>query len=380
MYSVNYLNNNLAISPEQGQGYRQRLALPVDFIHIGYKNTNTYPFSKVSGKKHFATSILEATKMIDNLLAEKGTVPDVIVFDQVYHQEDMAAFFSFLQSRPQVAAIPVLYNSDRLTPCAIELIRREGKVDDIVNLYETDTDLVEKVHFLKKIKNHPPAPFYHKEIDPLGKYYNRNRGYFMKRALDILIASVLLILCAPLLLIAAIAIRIDSRGPVFYTSLRAGKGYRIFRFYKLRTMEVDADKKVETLAHLNNYEAGEQGATFLKICNDPRVTTVGSFLRKTSIDELPQLINVLKGDMSLVGNRPLPLYEAASLTTNESAERFMAPAGITGLWQVHKKKKPNMTADERLQLDISYARNHNFLYDIKIMAKTPSALFQKSSS
>lgn len=380
MYSVNYLNQNLAISPGSGVGYHMRFAKPVDFIHIGYKNVNNYPFSTISGKKHFVSSILDATKMIDSIIAEKGAIPDVIVFDQVYRQEDMAAFFAFLQSRPQVAAIPVLYHSTRLTPCAIEQIRKDGKVDDIVDLYETETDLVEKVHFLKRIKNHPPAPFYHKEIDPLSKFYNRNRGYFMKRALDILIASVLLVLSLPLLLLAALAIRIDSRGPVLYTSLRAGKGFRIFRFYKLRTMEVDADKKVETLAHLNKYEASEKGATFLKICNDPRVTAVGRFLRKTSIDELPQLINVLKGDMSLVGNRPLPLYEAASLTTNESAERFMAPAGITGLWQVHKKKKPNMTADERLQLDISYARNHSFLYDIKIMAQTPSALFQKSGS
>lgn len=380
MYSVNYFDHNLAVSPSTGAGYHLRVASPVHFIHIGYKNANTYPFSSIHGKKHFANSILEAIKMIDTILAEKSAVPDVIIFDLPYQREDITSFFAYLQSRPQVAAIPVLYNSDRLTPCAIKHIREEGNVDDIVNLYQTNADLVEKVQFLKRIKNHPPAPFYHKETDPLGEVYNRNRGYMMKRMLDILISSVLLILCAPVLLIAAIAIRIDSRGPVLYTSLRAGKGYRIFNFYKLRTMEVDADKKVEAVAHLNKYEASEKGATFLKVCNDPRVTAVGRFLRKTSIDELPQLINVLKGDMSLVGNRPLPLYEAASLTTNESAERFMAPAGITGLWQVNKKKKPNMTADERLQLDIAYARNHNFLYDIRIMAQTPSALFQKSGS
>src|SRR5437764_11787437 len=149
-----------------------------------------------------------------------------------------------------------------------------------------------------------------------------------------IISSVLLILLAPVFLLIALAIKIESRGPVFYNSKRAGKGYKIFRFHKFRTMEVNADKKIEMLHHLNQYEAEANGAKFFKISNDPRITKVGKFLRNTSLDELPQLINVLKGDMSLVGNRPLPLYEAATLTTNEFVERFMAPAGITGLWQI----------------------------------------------
>jgi lipopolysaccharide/colanic/teichoic acid biosynthesis glycosyltransferase len=143
-------------------------------------------------------------------------------------------------------------------------------------------------------------------------------------------------------------------------------------------MEVNADKKVESLAHLNQY-AGESGsARFFKISNDPRITKVGRFLRNTSLDELPQLFNVLKGDMSLVGNRPLPLYEAATLTTNEFVERFMAPAGITGLWQIKKRGKSEMSDDERIELDISYARKSSVLYDFWILVKTPAALFQKT--
>ncbi|GAC1484709.1 MAG: hypothetical protein NVS1B13_10430 [Flavisolibacter sp.] len=102
-------------------------------------------------------------------------------------------------------------------------------------------------------------------------------------------------------------------------------------------------------------------------------------MRNTSLDELPQLFNVLKGDMSLVGNRPLPLYEAATLTTNEFVERFMAPAGITGLWQIKKRGRDEMSIDERISLDISYARKSNIIYDFWIMFNTPKALLQKSN-
>jgi len=107
---------------------------------------------------------------------------------------------------------------------------------------------------------------------------------------------------------------------------------------------------------------------------------VGILLRKTSLDELPQLVNVLIGDMSLVGNRPLPLYEAATLTTDEWAKRFLAPAGMTGLWQIKKRGKKEMSVEERLSLDINYAEKYSFLYDMWIMANTPTALFQKTNA
>ena len=145
-------------------------------------------------------------------------------------------------------------------------------------------------------------------------------------------------------------------------------------------MEVDADKKVEQLSHLNQYNATEnQGPVFFKVTNDPRITKVGAFLRNSSLDELPQLINVLRGDMSLVGNRPLPLYEAETLTTDEWAKRFMAPAGITGLWQIKKRGQDDMSVEERIALDITYANKNSFTYDLWIMANTPSALIQKSN-
>jgi len=124
-------------------------------------------------------------------------------------------------------------------------------------------------------------------------------------------------------------------------------------------------------------KAEKRENAFFKMANDPRITKVGRILRNTSIDELPQFINVLKGDMSIVGNRPLPLYEAELLTTDQWSKRFSAPAGITGLWQVTKRGGSNvMSADERKQLDIEYADNFSFWYDIKILLKTIPAMLQ----
>ncbi len=248
----------------------------------------------------------------------------------------------------------------------------------------------------------------------------------IKRVFDICFASIVLLLLSPILLLVIIAVRMESKGPVFYYSLRVGTGYRIFKFFKFRSMYVNADQRLKDLKHLNQYNAGATvvesksdttpvlcddclargskcqmpvyadnnswcekkytvfkrataNSAFIKIKDDPRVTKVGKILRNTSIDELPQLVNVLIGDMSIVGNRPLPLYEAEKLTTDKYALRFMAPAGITGLWQVMKRGKGEMSEEERLMLDNNYAQNHSFLYDIGLILKTIPALFQKES-
>jgi len=177
----------------------------------------------------------------------------------------------------------------------------------------------------------------------------------------------------------ALAIKLESKGPVFYISKRAGRGYRVFNFIKFRTMLCGADKQVDQLKKLNECEE-VKAKVFFKVSDDPRATRIGKFLRNTSLDELPQFFNVLVGDMSLVGNRPLPLYEASMLTTDEWSERFMAPAGITGLWQIRKKDRHIMTDEERIKLDITYSKKQNFLFDLWIIAHTPPALIQKSNA
>ena len=274
----------------------------------------------------------------------------------------------------------------------IRILRSLQLVDDVVDLTSDSIDYCSKISFIKKIK----TKLINKAAVPLPSVYGLNtealrlyarkqlktgkKVFSFKRLLDVVLAVLALIILSPVFLLIAIGIKLSSKGPVFYTQPRAGRGFRIFDFYKFRTMELDADKKIEALAHLNQYPASEAGPLFFKITNDPRITKFGAFLRNTSMDELPQLFNVLKGDMSLVGNRPLPLYEAATLTTNEFVERFMAPAGITGLWQVKKRGHSNMSVEERINLDILYARRANLIYDFRIMASTPAALWQKTNA
>ncbi|MBK6266505.1 sugar transferase [Marivirga sp. S37H4] len=205
-----------------------------------------------------------------------------------------------------------------------------------------------------------------------------------KRAFDILVSGILLICLCPLMLIIALIIKLESRGPVFYVSKRAGVGYKVFDFLKFRSMSAGADQELNNLSHLNQYngkgenkEENGESPVFFKIKNDPRITRFGKFLRDSSLDELPQLINVLRGDMSIVGNRPLPLYEAQQLTKDQCAMRFMAAAGITGLWQVTKRGKTEMSESERIALDISYAKENSFMTDMKLLLKTFPALLQE---
>ena len=270
-----------------------------------------------------------------------------------------------------------------------------------------------------------------------------------KRIFDIIFSLIAIIILSPIFIFVALAIWFEDKGKVFYSQKRAGSNFKIFNFYKFRSMYSDADQRLKEFARLNQYEIVDEEKqtidffnikisdngiivdkntliddqtiindediiinnekvdennllfgddysvvandfaifqnnikrnSFKKIEGDPRITNFGRFIRKYSIDELPQLFNILKGDMSVVGNRPLPLYEAELLTNDEYIERFLAPAGLTGLWQVEKRgDSGKLSAEERKQLDVKYAKEFNFWLDIKIILKTFTAFIQKGN-
>lgn len=200
-------------------------------------------------------------------------------------------------------------------------------------------------------------------------YINENISYLVsKRAIDIVGAFIGLIVLSVVFLVVAIAIKLeDPKGPIFFGQIRVGKNEKEFKMYKFRSMITDAESKLQELLEHNE----TTGAMF-KMKNDPRVTKIGRFIRKTSIDELPQLWNVLKGDMSLVGPRPPLPREVAEYTTYDK-QRLLIQPGCTGLWQVSGRS--NIGFREMVHLDIKYAEQRNFIYDMKIILKTVSLLF-----
>ncbi len=187
-------------------------------------------------------------------------------------------------------------------------------------------------------------------------------GLAMKRAIDLLGAAALLVLTAPVLACAALWIRCDSPGPVFYPALRVGKKGRKFRCYKLRTMVEQADAQKDLLRKTN-----ERNGPFFKMENDPRVTGCGKWLRKFSIDELPQLLNVLRGEMSLVGPRPHPVDDVERYTL-EHLRRLDVKPGVTGLWQVTARRDPSF--DTNMVLDLEYIENWSLRLDLSILLRT----------
>ncbi|HTM91267.1 MAG TPA: sugar transferase [Flavisolibacter sp.] len=333
------------------------------YLYIGDNSKSSERLQRNFKIGYSADSFEVAKKLIKSTPA---TPIDVIILDLPYQEKLMQDFQSYLFNRG-LQTIPIIYNSRFFNTAG----SNAELVDDVIDLDDEAFDFSNKICFLKKAKEY---------IVPKENFsnYASNSSDYIKRILDITLASILILLLLPLFFLIMLAIKLESKGPVIYMAKRAGRGFQIFNFYKFRTMVTNADKKVQELIHLNQYSPETKGAYFFKISNDPRITKVGRFLRNTSLDELPQLFNVLKGDMSLVGNRPLPLYEAATLTTNEFVERFMAPAGMTGLWQIKKRGKAEMSAEERIRLDILYVRNSSLLYDLWIMANTPKALIQKS--
>lgn len=319
-------------------------------------------------------------KLIDTIEnCSYSNVPDAIIFHTNYLDH---IFFKNLSklghtARNSIYQIPIIVISNEVETEVKKKILRVG-ADDCFPVNFNSEKLNYWIDFLKLFKK-----LTQDESSPKNDFVNYKISS-SKRIFDILVSGGLLLFLSPVMLVIALIIKLESRGPVFYISKRAGVGYKIINFLKFRSMADGADKELSKLSHLNQYGQNSQqngnqnvNSVFFKIKDDPRITKFGKFLRDTSLDELPQLINVLRGDMSIVGNRPLPLYEAQQLTKDQCALRFMAAAGITGLWQVTKRGKADMSEEERISLDIEYAKNNSFKNDFKLLLRTFPALLQE---
>jgi len=190
----------------------------------------------------------------------------------------------------------------------------------------------------------------------------------LKRGLDAAASGLLILLLSPVLLLVALAVRLSGPGPVLFVQDRIGHQCRVFSMFKFRTMVNGAHEAEDSLAE------AQEGRTFLKIHDDPRITPLGRFLRKYSLDELPQLFNVLRGDMSLVGPRPLLLPDFRKFPGREQMRRFAARPGITGLWQVNGRSQT--TDEDRMLLDLEYVDRWSLLLDLEILLRTPPAVLR----
>ena len=350
-------------------------------------------------------------------LKKNGLVDGVICERNLPGRNGLDFHQSFVNDFDKNNHIPYIIISNERTP---ELIQRalKQKIDDVYEKPINPKVIYNRMKFL--VSRKPQMTLIEKETHKLDS--DTYKTPFFKRTFDIVVACTALLLLSPLLLFFIIAIRLESKGKVYYISKRVGTGFKVFNFLKLRSMYPDADKRLKEYQHLNQYKEEkekkvleaetvsghddgvmlfgdevqveekehirmkkeEQDSAFVKFENDPRITKVGHIIRKLSIDELPQLINVIKGDMSIVGNRPLPLYEAELLTTDDWTDRFNGPAGITGLWQVEARgKSSKMSPEERKQLDNKYVEIANskfsFWKDIWIIIRTFKAVFQKEN-
>jgi len=285
-------------------------------------------------------------------------------------------------------------------------IKKQYKIDAInqySDLYQINkiNKLYRRILIHQKIISNP-API-------TGSYtYNYNiKPSIIKRTFDILISLIAIILLSPIFLITSFLIYLSDKHSILYNNKRVFSKFRIYNLYKFRTMIHDADIQLDTLKKVNEYNLLNDNSSdgsastsilyadesitiqesqylndikskpiFHKAKNDPRITTIGTYLRNLSIDELPQLFNVLKGNMSIVGNRPLPIYEATKLTTDDKIARFLVPAGLTGLWQIENRIHKALNQNERIELDNYYAKYNSFLTDLIIILKTVKVLIK----
>ncbi len=391
----------------------------INILYIGnndafFKQLESYPaFSPVKRENGLkAMDYLVRKDNVDAIVSEVH-LPGINGFEVAKH----------IKAKSEFSKIPyIVVSFEKNDEEKKEALKQKGTIDDYYQTPVENKNLEIRIRFLHYYYDE----LFNKKVDTSSDV-PEYKIPFIKRLFDIVVSATALLLLLPLFIIVAIAIKLESKGPVIYKSKRVGTGYKIFDFLKFRSMYTGADAKLKELEHLNQYAAAEKekaakeekiepcprcaklpegeycspvlyiggekiceywykelqkrkGSTFVKIQNDPRITKVGKIIRNTSIDELPQLINVLKGDMSIVGNRPLPLYEAEQLTSDDWSARFLGPAGITGLWQVELRGKGGvMSEEERKRLDNYYAQNYSFWGDIKLILRTIPALFQKEN-
>lgn len=379
-------------------------------VYIGrYERTIEHFSKQVKESFYHVLTYAKATKIIDKI-REKYDI--IILFEQTDIQKDILDIEYLRKKYPGIYMVLVM---DSLTKEESLQYLKAG-INNTIPFEAPQKAIESLINFQKRRKQQKI-----KDIQKKGENIQTFKLPVWKRCFDIVSSGFALIILSPLLIITAIAIRMESKGAVIYKSKRVGSNYQIFDFLKFRSMYTNADKHLKDYNSLNQYQTDsieediiweetpdfeeneneivlisddfviseeayinkktqEQKNAFVKLENDPRITRIGRIIRKYSIDELPQLINILKGDMSVVGNRPLPLYEAELLTSDEYIDRFMAPAGLTGLWQVEKRgNSGKMSADERKQLDIKYAKTFSFWLDMKIILKTVTAFIQKEN-
>lgn len=195
----------------------------------------------------------------------------------------------------------------------------------------------------------------------------------IKRVIDVILASVALILLSPLFVIIAIAIKIDSKGPVFFAHKRIGKNGKIIKLYKFRSMVINAEELIKSFTPEQMREYKEN----YKLTNDPRITKVGKFLRKTSLDELPQLINIINGDLSIIGPRPVVADELEKYGVNKDKFLSVTP-GLTGYWAANGRS--NTTYEQRMKMELYYIDNLSLKMDIKVFFKTILSVLKKEGA
>ncbi len=336
-----------------------------EFLSLGYLALSLPSFTK-------------ALYWLKNQLLIGSDLPIAIISDFALPDGNVFSFHYEIKLNKDLKTIPfIVLAKNRNREDRIKALK--VGIDDFYIKNFNATHIHDRIQFLDKFKK-LTVDLEPKHEVVLNHFFPTFRMPVFKRIFDVIVSSIALALLSPLFLLISILIKLESKGSVFYISTRAGAGYKIFRFYKFRTMRFNAENELDLVLHLNQYnKLTDSAASFVKIEKDPRITRIGKLLRNTSLDELPQLINVLLGDMSLVGNRPLPLYEAERLTKDQFAKRFIAPAGITGLWQISKRGRIKMSESDRMNLDIAYAEKSSFFYDIQILFKTIPVLFQKES-